>query len=143
MEPLSSQVTEKSNQRRSQRVLLSLPVQVTGQTPDEKPVSEQTRTLVVNAHGALLHLEMRVSIGQLLTLKNVKTNEETPCRVVYANPAQGRKIEVGVEFMKPSPFFWRISFPPADWTTRSPDAKDFSAPPAQRSNPKPIPRLKK
>src|SRR5258707_15030168 len=31
--------------------------------------------------------------------------------------------EVGVDFMKPCLRFWRISFPPADWTNRAPEAK--------------------
>jgi hypothetical protein len=124
MQPFSTQVAERSNQRRSQRVLLSLPVEVTAQQGvEKKPVSEKARTMVVNAHGALVQLNLKVEIGQQLTVKNLKTNEEAHCRVVFVNQAQLSNVEVGIEFLKPAPLFWRIAFPPADWTPRSPDAK--------------------
>ncbi len=126
MEPFSAQVTEKSNRRRSQRVLLGLPVTVIGQAPDKKPLEEQTRTLVVNAHGALVLLGMKVSLGMQLTLRNGKTNEEVVCRVVFAGQQPGR-AEVGLEFLKPTPHFWHIAFPPADWSPRSPEAKTTMA----------------
>jgi len=36
---------------------------------------------------------------------------------------------VGIEFLEPSPRFWRIAFPPEDWSARSPEAKGFVTPP--------------
>lgn len=123
MEPLTAQAADKANKRRSQRVLVSVPVTVITQGTDKQPVSEETRTLVVNAHGALVLIGRKVSIGQLLTLKNTKTGEEQASRVVFINPQQAGKSEVGIEFMKPAPRFWRIAFPPEDWTPRSPEAK--------------------
>ena len=123
MEPLTAQAADKANKRRSQRVLVSVPVTVITQGTDKQPGSEETRTLVVNAHGALVLIGRKVSIGQLLTLKNTKTGEEQASRVVFINPQQAGKSEVGIEFMKPAPRFWRIAFPPEDWTPRSPEAK--------------------
>lgn len=123
MEPLTAQAADKANKRRSQRVLVSVPVTVITQGTDKQPVSEETRTLVVNAHGALVLIGRKVSIGQLLTLKNTKTGEEQASRVVFINPQQAGKSEVGIEFMEPAPRFWRIAFPPEDWTPRSPEAK--------------------
>ena len=137
MEPLSLQVGEKSNRRRSQRVLLSVPVSVSVQAPDKSPQTEDTSTMVVNAHGALLLLKMKVSIGQMLTLKNNKTQEEISCRVVFANQNAMGKSEVGIEFLKPAPAFWRISFPPEDWTPKSADAKGFAAKSGEKPSPAP------
>jgi hypothetical protein len=85
--------------------------------------SEETHTLIVNAHGALIQLALTVEIGQLLGIKNMQTMEELVCRVVNLGLDQPGKREVGVEFELPSPRFWRIAFPPSDWTPRSPDAK--------------------
>ncbi|MGC1483672.1 MAG: hypothetical protein WA789_07765 [Candidatus Acidiferrum sp.] len=85
--------------------------------------SEETHTLIVNAHGALIQLALTVEIGQLLGVKNTQTMEQLVCRVVNLGPEQAGKREVGVEFEHPSPRFWRVTFPPADWTPRSPDAK--------------------
>jgi hypothetical protein len=37
-------------------------------------------------------------------------------------------LEVGIELEKPSPRFWRVSFPPEDWTPRSAEAKGMNRP---------------
>ncbi len=114
---------DNNAQRRSQRVIAKVSVAVLAQGPDNKPISEETRTVTVNAHGAIILLGLRVSIGQALTLRNSRTGEEVACRVVYVSPHQAEKTQMGVDFMEPCPRFWRISFPPADWTTQSPEAK--------------------
>ena len=115
-------------ERRSQRVMLKVTVLVLTQGTDNKSVSEVARTVTVNAHGAKLLLSLKVSIGQLLTLRHSRTGEEVSCRVVYISPHQAEKREVGVDFINPSPGFWRISFPPPDWTVRSPEAKSSAGP---------------
>jgi hypothetical protein len=112
-----------SNLRRSQRVCLSVPV-VVSKRDTLKPEAEETRTLIVSAHGALLALRMAVQFGDLLTLQHKKTQEQLVCKVVNFSADQGSgQREVGVEFETPSPKFWRIAFPPADWTPRGPDSK--------------------
>ena len=116
-------ISDDTTPRRSQRVMLKVPVVVLARGADNKPVSEQTRTVTVNAHGAMILLGLKVSIGQSLMLRNLRTGEEVSCRVVYLSPYQSETRDVGVEFIKPFPRFWRISFPPAGWTTRSPEAK--------------------
>lgn len=113
-------------QRRSQRVLMKISVVVLAQA-EQQPISEETRTVTVSAHGAMIILKANVSVGQLLTLRNSSTGEEVLCRVAYVNPHLGEKKEVGIDFMKPCPKFWRISFPPADWTASSPEAKTSNA----------------
>src|SRR5262245_14426712 len=110
-------------QRRSQRVMVKVSVGVLTQGADSKPISEETRTVTVNAHGARILLGLRVSIGQMLTLRNLRTREEVLARVVYLSPFESEQREVGIDFVKPSPGFWHISFPPPDWTTESPEAK--------------------
>ena len=110
-----------NNRRRSQRVLLRIPVQVIAHGPDKKPVSEMTHTAVVNAHGGLIYLSLKVTPGQSIILKNPETNEEQLCRVARADPAPDGRTEVGIEFVKPAPNFWRVAFPPSDWEPRSPE----------------------
>ena len=85
--------------------------------------SEETQTLIVNAHGALIQLALTVEMGQLLVIKNKQTMEQLVSRVVHLGAEQTGKREVGIEFEAPSPRFWRVTFPPADWTPRSPEAK--------------------
>ena len=121
---------DQNAQRRSQRVIIKVSVMVLAEEADKKSVSEETRTVTVNAHGAMILLGLKVSIGQLLTLRNSRTGEEVACRVVYLSPHEAEKRQVGVDFMEPCPRFWRISFPPPDWTTRSPEAKGNTSQPS-------------
>jgi hypothetical protein len=113
--------------RRSQRVCLRLPIIVLREGSGTNVASEETSTLTVSAHGALIQLALTVEVGQLLKIKNAQTAEELVCRVINLGPEHSGKLEVGVEFEAPSPRFWRIAFPPADWTPRSPDAKPYTA----------------
>src|ERR1700693_3124250 len=133
MEPFSKQVAEKNTQRRSQRVLVAVPISVVLARPSQKPITEKTSTLVVSAHGALFLLSMKLFAGDQLTLISPQTDEQQPARVVYLGPQQSDKQEIGVEFVKPSPLFWRMAFPPPHWTPGHRDAKAF----ARRVQPEP------
>ncbi|HEY6465746.1 MAG TPA: PilZ domain-containing protein [Candidatus Acidoferrales bacterium] len=101
--------------RRSMRVLLSVPILVSGKNADNKAFTEEARTLVVNAHGALIALATRVLVNQLIEVANKATEQCLECRVVHVGNAQGGKMQLGLEFVKASPTFWQIDFPPDDW----------------------------
>jgi hypothetical protein len=101
--------------RRSMRVLLSVSILVTGKSVKQEDFSEETRTLVVNAHGALIALTTPVSAGQIVSVSNKATHKSLECRIVYLGNAQGGKTQMGIEFVQPSPAFWQIDFPPDDW----------------------------
>jgi hypothetical protein len=103
--------------------MLKVSVIVLAHGADKEQISEKTWTVTVNAHGATILLSMKVSIGQVLLLRNFTTGEEVSCQVAYLS-----QREVGVDFMKSCPGFWRISFPPPDWTIRSPEAKSSPRP---------------
>ncbi len=121
MSSLSSNLATTNERRRSQRVLLRMPIAVIAPGPDKQMVREQTNTLVVNAHGALIHLVLPVRVGQVVILQNPETSEEQSCRIIRVNPAREGKSEIGIEFLKAAPNFWRVAFPPADWIPRSPE----------------------
>jgi hypothetical protein len=106
---------KKAAQRRSQRLLLR--VQVIAERPADQGEgkNEDTETLAVNAHGALILLSPPVTDHEQISLKNKKTGESQACRVVYLGQTESGRIQVGVEFISPSPQFWRIVFPPEDW----------------------------
>jgi hypothetical protein len=107
--------TPDPGRRRSMRVLLSVPIQVSGKTADNKDFREETRTLVVNAHGALISLAASVASGQKVTVANKATEKSLECRIVYLGNPQAGKTQMGIEFVKPSSSFWQIDFPPDDW----------------------------
>ncbi len=63
-----------------------------------------------------------VLTGQGSTLGNVGTSKDIICTVMDINAGSSGPFEVGVEFAEPCPRFCRVSFPPADWSPRSPEA---------------------
>jgi hypothetical protein len=101
--------------RRSMRVLLSVPIQVAGKDNKNKDFQEDTRTLVVNAHGALIALAATVVAGQQVKIANHATRQSRDCRIVHLGNSHSGKVQVGIEFVEPSPSFWQIDFPPDDW----------------------------
>jgi hypothetical protein len=111
------------NRRRSQRLFLQVRVVVEGKLAN-KPFSEETHTIVVNAHGALVEMTISLDQGQVVTLLNMRTSEKIECAVKLVTRADAQKFNTALEFTNPNPGFWRISFPPDDWTLRHPDAKE-------------------
>ncbi len=100
--------------RRTTRVSLNIPVTVSGET-EAGSFSEDSQTVNVNVHGALIVLTTKVATSQLIDLTNRSTWEQEVCRVVTVKPAPGGNLEAGIEFTQSSPNFWRVAFPPSDW----------------------------
>jgi len=109
------------NRRRSQRVLLRMPVLAIARGQGTSHVSENTFTSSVSAHGALIYLSLKVEVGQKILIKNPETEEEQFVRVVRTSSVPDGRSEVGVEFLRPAPKFWRIAFPPDDWVPHTPE----------------------
>jgi hypothetical protein len=72
-------------------------------------------TLVINAHGAFIDLEMKVDPNESLSIKNAYSGEEKNSRVIRVREETGSANEVAIEFTEPAPRFWHIEFPLADW----------------------------
>jgi hypothetical protein len=115
--------TSVGARRRSQRVLMQVPVRMQGQDAQGNAFEEYGETLAINAHGALVLLEARVTSGSVLRLQHKGTEEEQECHVVFLGPVRNGKAEVGLEFSAPRPGFWRVAFPPEDWSPKSPEAR--------------------
>lgn len=124
----SSTNTSSATRRRSQRVLMQISVLIQGLDSQGKPFQEETDTLAINAHGALVLLSARVTSGCLLTLRNNVTREEQECTVAFLGPVRGNKAEIGLEFSARRPQFWRVTFPPEDWSPKSPEARTTAQP---------------
>jgi len=112
-----------ANRRRSQRVMMKVPVRVSGKAADGENFEVETHTLSISPHGALLVLAVTVQRGQRFILANIQTKSALECVVAHLEPSPGAPTQVGVEFSLPNPAFWRVAFPPKDWTPRHPDAK--------------------
>jgi hypothetical protein len=64
-------------------------------------------------------------VGQRLNVKNESTGKEILCSVVNVEPGANGVHEVGIEFVRPDAKFGRVTFLPADWSSRSPEVKRF------------------
>ena len=111
------------SRRRSQRVLMQVSVRIRGEDAEGHKIEEETETLAINAHGALVLLKSRLTSGGKVLLQHKRTQEEQECHVAFLGPVRNGKAEIGLEFSAPRPGFWRVAFPPEDWTPRHPEAR--------------------
>ena len=117
-----------ANRRRSQRIALTVPVVVAGANNLGTRFEEDTATMTISPHGALVLLSATVNKGQRITLSNVRTKASVECAVVYVSQGKGTKREVGLSFALPNKSFWKVAFPPSDWSPHHADAKRNSSP---------------
>ena len=109
----SEKVPTGAELRRSQRVLLAIPVGVAwaGQSGDR--VEEQAVTEIVNAHGALLRMKAPVALGTEVEVIHGHTKKTSKAVVVYnEQPEKGKRAGVGLELEEASQRFWGITIPP-------------------------------
>jgi hypothetical protein len=100
-------INDPRSRRRSKRVKMRIAIQVRLQDANKQSVSELTHTIIVNSHGALILLAAAVAVNQIIRLENSNTKEELLCRVTSLGQNFMGKTQVGVEFIYPSPEFWR------------------------------------
>jgi hypothetical protein len=113
--------------RRSQRVLMQVAVRIRGEDVQGKNIEGETETLAINAHGALVLMKARLTSGSKVLLQHKRTEEEQECHVAFLGPVRAGKAEIGLEFSSPLPTFWRVAFPPEDWTRRHPEARTVAS----------------
>ena len=111
------------NRRKNQRLLLSIPVQISGNNRLGQPFTEETHTITISANGASIPLSVNVDKGQRLMLSNLRTKTTLECVVASIIQSQGEKREVGISFPISAPAFWKVAFPPSNWSLQHPDAK--------------------
>jgi len=113
--------------RRSQRVLMQVGVCIRGNDAQGKPFTEDTATLAINAHGALIPLQARLVSGSQVHMQHKGTLQEQECQVVFLGPVRSGKAEIGLEFSAPCPTFWRVAFLPEDWSPKHPEARGVNS----------------
>ena len=101
-----------AERRRSQRHLLDVALVVRGESAEQKPFEEQTFTISVSTHGALVVLATKVVVGQRLFLRNPETQFETEGRVARLGAPYGGLAQVGIEFPTPAAELWTVTSPP-------------------------------
>lgn len=110
----ANELSSGEEKRRSQRVLLRMRAQV-HVALQGKPATLDVITLSVNAHGALVAMKQQIPAETRLILEHAMTKERIACRVVRPPRESSEGFQTALEFDAPSPDFWKIAFPPANW----------------------------
>lgn len=113
-------IASANTQRRSSRLITSLPVRAQGTNGEGRKFRERCRTIVVNVQGGLLYLQEEMEVGAEMVLVNPATEEEQECRVVYIGESSDKGTRVGIEFLSPSPHFWGVEFTQQGGTAGAP-----------------------
>lgn len=92
------------------RVRASIHVALNG-----KQVTFEATTLSVNTQGAMLVLKQNLPMETRLVLEHGTTRERVACKVARPAKEMPEGYQIPIEFDSPSPDFWKIAFPPADW----------------------------
>jgi protein TonB len=95
-----------------------------GIAPQTEPFEEQTVTMIVFPQGAVLRMSTTVNVSQMLVLTNLKTKQDSICRVLKVRPNANQGSYVEVEFTHRQPGYWGIQFP-----SEGPVAANTIAPP--------------
>ena len=112
LEPAAANFFEKQEHRRTRRARVKIPLLIYGNTPDNKPFFEESHTIEINAHGALVATKITVRPGDHLLLTNEINDESQECIVLAVRSKQRPDTEaVAVTFSTPAPWFWRPRSP--------------------------------
>jgi len=99
--------------RRSERLLITVPIRVEGMDRDGEKFSEDTRTLLINRQGARICLKRVVSAGAILQITTAVGRRSAKFRIVGpTQPPSGEGGEWGVECLGSNCELWGIGFPP-------------------------------
>ncbi len=100
--------------RRSQRVIIRVPVTLE-MTKSGRVVKMKAQTVAVNAHGAMVLCSVPLHPETKIEIFNERTNARAGARVTRASRKSAEGYMIPLEFDKPFPMFWQISFPPSNW----------------------------
>jgi hypothetical protein len=97
--------------RRTVRVMLSVPLRVSGKTEIGEKFSIKTLSHSVSLHGASILLETEVVLDEILQLENETTKEKVEGKVIAIRRTRDGKKYVSIEFTERDPNFWHMAFP--------------------------------
>lgn len=107
----SSPSATNIEKRRSKRVLLKIPITISGVDDRGLPFTAEGQTLSVNMHGAKICVNRTVRCAEV-HITNVSQQRSQQARVVYVDGEH--EGELAIELEKPENV-WGVYSPPLDW----------------------------
>lgn len=103
---------EEDPRRRSERVLLAMPLEAKWVSQSGQEVQERVTTEVVSAHGALLRTGGAIPVGTRVQLTRPNREPSVEARVAtLRDQEEDGVVRVGVELTLANCAFWGVSFP--------------------------------
>jgi hypothetical protein len=103
----SDSAQDSPDRRRGLRHAHNVTLLIYGSDADKQPFHEEAETVDAHENGCSLTLETVVARGQRLFLTNTRNQAEQECRVIHVGRRVQGKSRVGIEFVAPTPHFWR------------------------------------
>jgi PilZ domain len=103
----------KSEKRRSERLMLTIPLRIHGRDKEGTEYFDEARTVTLNRHGARIQIARLLTPGQTVRLTNLVSRKEAEFRVVGpVSPRTEKGGDWGVECVDHQLDIWGIQFPP-------------------------------
>lgn len=108
------QLQPAEERRRSQRVIIQVPVTIEMEVSGSK-VTVKAKTASVNDQGAMLICPKNFPVDTKFELVNERTSKKQSCRVTRTAAENQHGYLIPVAFAASAPGFWQICFPPTGW----------------------------
>ena len=116
MGSVSSEQGAQASAEKKHPLPLEIPVVAAGARPGDHAekrelFTEETETVLVFEHGAVIHLAAAVAVGQLVFLTNKQTGKEIVTQVLRKRSYRPTACYVELDFTEAAPGFWGVEFP--------------------------------
>lgn len=102
-----------TDRRRSDRLMITIPLRINGVDANDQKFSEDTRTVTINRHGARVRLSRPLTSGRVVHIVNLVSQKEADFRVIGPlTPTTEKGGDWGVACTDPGENIWAIQFPP-------------------------------
>ena len=103
-------MTGSTDKRRTDRVDLTIPVEIIGADSVGLQVFRTGTASLVNRNGASVQLDYKLVPDQVVTIRNLENSKECEGRIVGLIGQDGNKFTYGVALLDPSINLWDIEF---------------------------------
>ncbi len=102
--------------RRGPRRAVAIPLRLLSEKPGY-PWQEETKTLILSQHGALVNCHHTIEPGDMLRVYRVDTGREAEARVVWCRPQGHTEFQIGLELLG-TDNFWNLDWGTGERTSR-------------------------
>jgi len=113
---MAVRTTTKAGARSGQRLVVAIPITISGEDAAGHPFTENSATVVVNRGGGKIITTHELALDATVQITVPSRNRASGARVVWLGEKSGGQQEIAIDLKQPENF-WGIQFPddPIDW----------------------------